>query len=366
MLPGVGIETHENQLIDEKQLMILRQKLQDIGIDGNSCLPGKNNGLICPRCKGGDSGEKSLSVKITPNGGAAAWICYRAKCGWKGATPGFVDVKKKSIAKVKQPTRIITEESLGLEPLCNELLAYFAGRMISGETLRRNSVMQKRSRNEIAIAFTYRRNRELVSCKYRYHTCKRFWQEVKTERIFYGLDDIKDASDIIIVEGEMDKLAMEEVGFINCVSVPDGAPGKLSNMPLPSEEEDTSYQYLWNCKDYTEKASRIILATDGDAPGQALAEELARRFGIERCWRVVWPKKNDMETFNDANEVLMHMGRDALRDVIDTAELYPVRGLLNFKDYNDEIDDYYHQSLSFDIGFSTGWNAPDEHLSGST
>ncbi|MFS8024223.1 putative DNA helicase [Helianthus anomalus] len=31
-----------------------------------------------------------------------------------------------------------------------------------------------------------------------------------------------------------------------------------------------------------ESASRIILATDGDAPGQALAEELSRRLGKER------------------------------------------------------------------------------------
>lgn len=30
------------------------------------------------------------------------------------------------------------------------------------------------------------------------------------------------------------------------------------------------------------QASRIILATDGDQPGQALAEELARRLGKER------------------------------------------------------------------------------------
>lgn len=75
------------------------------------------------------------------------------------------------------------------------------------------------------------------------------------------------------------------------------------------------------------KASRIILATDADPPGQALAEELARRLGKERClftlpfallcilflivkfywlyrcWRVRWPKKNDTESYKDANEV---------------------------------------------------------------
>ena len=34
---------------------------------------------------------------------------------------------------------------------------------------------------------------------------------------------------------------------------------------------------------------KIILATDNDGPGEALALELARRLGRERCWRVKWP-----------------------------------------------------------------------------
>ncbi|KAJ0016467.1 hypothetical protein Pint_11352 [Pistacia integerrima] len=66
---------------------------------------------------------------------------------------------------------------------------------------------------------------------------------------------------------------------------------------------DTKYQYLWNCKEYLKKASRIILATDGDLPGQALAEELARRLGKERCWRVKWPKSYEVNHFKDANKV---------------------------------------------------------------
>ena len=35
----------------------------------------------------------------------------------------------------------------------------------------------------------------------------------------------------------MDKLAMEEAGFRNCVSVPDGAPPKVSSKELPSHEQ---------------------------------------------------------------------------------------------------------------------------------
>ncbi|XP_019179216.1 PREDICTED: twinkle homolog protein, chloroplastic/mitochondrial-like [Ipomoea nil] len=72
---------------------------------------------------------------------------------------------------------------------------------------------------------------------------------------------------LLQVEGEMDKIAMEEAGFRNCVSVPDGAPASVSKKELPPEDQDTRYKYLWNCKEFFEKASRIILATDGDPPG---------------------------------------------------------------------------------------------------
>ncbi|KAL7211226.1 hypothetical protein ACSBR2_014160 [Camellia fascicularis] len=356
-------ETLEENGIDLAEMKVLRRKMEELGIDSNLCKPGQYNHLICPMCKGGDSGEKSLSLFITANGNSALWTCFRAKCGWRGNTGAYVNGNSTSgriahIPKVKQ-TREITEKSLDLEPPCSELCAYFAERMISGETLRRNAVMQRRYGDQIVIAFPYRRNGELVSCKYR-DINKKFWQEKDTEKIFYGLDDIKDSNDIIIVEGEMDKLAMEEAGFRNCVSVPDGAPASVSKKELPSEEQDTKYQYLWNCKEYLEKASRIILATDGDLPGQALAEELARRLGRERCWRVKWPKKNDVDHFKDANEVLMYMGPTILKEVIESAELYPIKGLFNFRDYFDEIDAYYYRTLGYELGVSTGWRGLNE------
>ncbi|RVX00491.1 Primase-like protein [Vitis vinifera] len=189
-----------------------------------------------------------------------------------------------------------------------QLITYFGERMISEKTLWRNAVMQLSGNQSgqliimSVIALTYRQNGRLVGCKYR-SMGKRFWQEKGTEKILYGLDDIQEANEIIIVEGEVDKLSVEEAGFCNCVSVPGGAPQKVSAKELPSLDKDTAYHYLWNCKEYLDKASRIILATDGDSPGQALAEELARRLGKERCWRVSWPKKEDSSCFKDANEV---------------------------------------------------------------
>ncbi|XXG74570.1 hypothetical protein AAC387_Pa07g3258 [Persea americana] len=360
----VHLQPHEGEKTDMDKLAVLKMKLEKAGIACGSCKPGQYSRMLCPQCGGGESRERSFSIFIREDGELAMWSCFRAKCGWRGHMRASVDGKGYSSleksSKGKKLHRVITEESLELQPLCDELIAYFAERMISGETLRRNAVMQRTCfGDQIFIAFTYRRNGQLISCKYR-GINKRFWQEKDTEKILYGVDDIKQASDIIIVEGEMDKLSMEEAGYFNCVSVPDGAPSKVSNKELPAEGEDTKYQYLWNCKEYVEKASRIILATDADAPGQALAEELARRLGRERCWRVKWPKKNDTDVCKDANEVLMFLGPEALREVIENAELYPIKGLFRFSDYFDEVDAYYHCSLGFEFGVSTGWMALNE------
>nr|CAD1834586.1 unnamed protein product [Ananas comosus var. bracteatus] len=336
----VYTETLKEKAGCEEQLVMLRRKLEDEGIPCSHCKPGQYSSLLCPKCKGGSSMERSLSVYIREDGGLALWKCFRGKCGWKGHAEPYGDVttqfiRERPSLKVKEH-RIINEEDLELEPLCKELIAYFGERMISEETLRRNAVMQRRCDNKIVIAFTYRRDGTLVSCKYR-EVSKKFWQ----------------------VEGEIDKLSMEEAGFRNCVSVPDGAPARVANK-VPDEEEDTKFQYLWNCRQYLDMASRIILATDADPPGQALAEELARRIGKERCWRVQWPQKNSAEVCKDANEVLMYLGPDALRRVIENAELYPIRGLFTFSHFFPEIDAYYNGCYGYEQGISSGWNNVDK------
>ncbi|KAL2484177.1 Twinkle-like protein [Forsythia ovata] len=268
----VDVENEEEE--ETSDLAKLKQKVEALGIKSDSCIPGLYDHLICPKCKGGRSMEKSLSFHISQNWKFAMWRCFRLECGWAGQV--FAD-NRKYFPGVRQHAKInfsrsLTEKSLRLEPLGDELLTYFAERMISNKTLEKNYVMQVAGDRKI-IAFTYRRNGLLVGCKYR-TVDKKFWQEKGTEKIFYGLDDIADADEIIIVEGEIDKLSMEEAGFLNCVSVPDGAPQTVSLTELPSSEKDSRFQYLWNCKDYLDKVSRIILATDGDIPGQALAEEL--------------------------------------------------------------------------------------------
>lgn len=71
---------------------------------------------------------------------------------------------------------------------------------------------------------------------------------------------------------------------------------------------------------------------------QALAEELARRLGRDRCWRVRWPSEPSPSANaanegpastgrKDANEVLLKDGPEALQALIQQAEAYPISGL---------------------------------------
>lgn len=349
----------------------VKEQLISKGILLKSYGPGTVRG-ICPECDGGSSGELSLAVTIPEEPGTPAiWICHRAKCGWKGSAwagplASSVGVKGNGAFKAAKVTKRpvlkkdYTAESLGLEVVQDKVLSYFKKRGLSEETVRQNNVAQHwANTTDLAIAFPYVQDGEILNCKFRDGN-KRFWQVKNAPKVLYGLDHIKDSREIVIVEGEFDKLAMYEAGIVNCVSVPDGAPAKVSGDELPPPNEDKKYEYLWNCKDYFKNATRIILATDADEPGQALAEELARRLGRERCWRVTWPEDESGKQCKDANEVLMSLGPDAVKDLIKSAELYPIRGLFNFQQFFREIDDYYYLRLGDERGVSTGWRGLDE------
>ncbi|RVW40892.1 Twinkle-like protein, chloroplastic/mitochondrial [Vitis vinifera] len=230
-------ENPEDTSNSSARLNVLKKKLEVIGFDTQMLKIGHYSHLTCPtgrqfgihtegeeevpkfavpckeKCKGGDSMEKSLSLFITLDGDYAVWVCHQGKCGWRGNIRAFVNDSSSygsyCVAKEGQDEWFSAS-------FWTEWMLFFSIRFI--------------------IAFTYRRNGVLVSCKYR-DVNKNFWQEKDTEKIFYGVDDIKEASDIIIVEGEIDKLSMEEAGFYNCVSVPDRAPPSVSTKVFESEEK---------------------------------------------------------------------------------------------------------------------------------
>lgn len=167
-------------------------------------------------------------------------------------------------------------------------------------------------------------------------------------KIFYGLNHLSEnAKQLIITEGELDALAYATVGVENVLSVPNGAPDKKpdENYVLDAEKDQVKFAYLWHSKELIEKADKIYLSTDGDLPGDYLAEELARRIGKAKCWRVTYP-----EGCKDANDVLIQHGEDALRECVAKAAPWPISGLNGANHYRDKVLDLYRNGPAKGVG----------------
>jgi twinkle protein len=132
-----------------------------------------------------------------------------------------------------------------------------------------------------------------------------------------------------------------------------------------------------------DSCERVILAGDSDGPGVLLADELARRIGREKCWRVSWPSGAQGSSdpgaaaaaaavavsgsgnealqpaaavvpgagaaaavpaelaqgsaCKDANEVLMKDGAQRLVAYLEAAEPLPIRGLFTFMQFWPQV-----------------------------
>jgi len=271
---------------------------------------------ICPKCSPTRKNSRERCLTTNEKG---VYICHH--CGFSG---------KKGVTNT--PPEIKLNGTI-----TDKLVAYFDKRCISKDILDRNKI----TLNGKWIQFPYLRKEEVVNIKYRSGN-KEFKQEAGREKIFYGLNDIENSEEVIIVEGEIDKLSLEMVGFTNCVSVPDGAP------PTNAKSYHSKFNFIKTCEKYFENVKKIILAVDNDAPGKILEAELARRFGHERCYRVTWP-----EGCKDANEVLIK-NDFTLISCIENAKPMPIAGVFTVDDIKQDIITAYEDGLSLK-GKSTGW-----------
>lgn len=239
------------------------------------------------------------------------------------------------------------------------IIDYFAGRGITKATVESAQIGLKQTfipgvGSASAIAFPFRRVKDgpVVNLKYRTRE-KKFAQEKGGEQIFFGLDRLVPGEQVVITEGEIDALSLTEAGVENALSVPGGAPSKISEGGVINPKEDGKFSYVWDAKDALSGYKRIILAVDNDGPGYALQEELARRFGRERCYLVSWP-----EPCKDANEVLTTWGADVVSAAVDAAKPYPIKSLFAASTYKDELISLYRDGRS--RGLKIGYPALDE------
>lgn len=207
--------------------------------------------------------------------------------------------------------------------LTNDHLKWLESRMISQGTLNKMKVysdiiylpqIQKESN---AVCFPFFLDEKLINIKSR-DIEKHFALSKNAELIFYNINALKNSKEIIITEGEIDCLSYIQVGFDNCISVPNGASAR--NM-----------EYLDNYFDLFDKIEKIYIATDNDIAGIELREELIRRFGQERCLIV------NFKECKDANEYLCKKGGLELANTIKEAIEVPVEGIINLNSCYDDI-----------------------------
>ena len=203
--------------------------------------------------------------------------------------------------------------------------------------------MPQTQKEENVIEFNYYIGGELTNIKYR-DGRKNFKLYKGAEKVFYNIDSIVGHNYCVIVEGEMDVLALHEAGIENAISVPNGATLNHNNLG-----------YLDNCIDYFVDMDKVIIAVDNDTPGEALRQELVRRLGAEVCYLV------DFGERKDSNEVLMEDGIEALTSIITSAKQVPLENVTTLKDVELDVIDFVENG--FKPGYQIGLDNFDDVFS---
>jgi len=277
----------------------------------------------CPAC----SGERKKQN--------AKPFSYNAKTGLGHCQHCGKSFYKKTENAHKSFIRPLWENTTNLS---DKVLEWFLSRNIGQETLLSMKVtdgvewMPHKHAEMNVIKFNYFRDGNLINIKFRSGD-KGFKLVKDAEKIFYNLDGIKGQKEVYIVEGEMDCLTFVQNGIKNVVSVPNGATKGQNNL-----------SYLDNSWKYFESVEKVYIATDHDENGENLANELARRIGVEKCYRM------DLSPYKDANEQYCKSGK------LDLSRFkpFPITGVYSVSDHWDSFLNLLRN------GFPVGWKPRGE------
>lgn len=307
-----------------------------------------HNRIPCPACSKDrkKSHVKSMGISVEDN--RVIYQCFH--CGISGAIrqDRFMyqvkELSSKNIKPIDPPTSVKPEivekflKSRGIDPQKVQDYPIVGGTKWFGE-------LQKETE---AIGFLYGDSKAPSAIKWRSCVDKAFTQQ-GAARSFFGLNQLPvGTKELVICEGEMDVLALAAAG-IPAIGCPNGAPQKISDRKV-DPADDGKYSFVWDARELIESADRIIFCPDADEPGQALVEELARRIGRAKCWKVTLPEK-------DANETLQKHGAEALAEAVLAAKPLPLEGVYLPEDFEAQILSLYEDGVV--AGASTGLDTLD-------
>lgn len=171
-------------------------------------------------------------------------------------------------------------------------------------------------RNKGWIAFPYFEDDKVVLIKYRSVIQKITARQPGMKTTLFGLESIDPFEPIVVVEGEPDRIIMEQAGF-RSVALP------MSGFTLTPE-----------LRDALECADGIILAGDCDqGPGIKAMERLKQDFG-DKAILVKWPDgyKDANETFIRCNKMDVNAFKDHFNELIARSKSQPMPGVYGLAD----------------------------------
>lgn len=286
-----------------------RSHLNEWKQQGSEIIP-----KYCPFCNGGTHHDKYSFALNVDN---LTFNCKRGSCGRQGTFSQLCREfgeesdrreeyeTRKPLPKVyKKPETVISQAQKKVED-------YLRLRGFTKDTWERRGVGESGGN----IVFPYLENGQAVMMKFRKpekYTSdgQKSWREAGGKPVLWGMDSCSPDKPLVIVEGEMDALTLDECGVQNVVSVPSGA---------------NDLTWIENCWEWLEKFKQIIIWGDNDEPGRKMVRDIVSRLGDWRCSIV------DSE-HKDANISLFKIGKEKTAEAVRSAKPIPVNGLIDLAD----------------------------------
>lgn len=291
---------------------------------------GRSSGQIktfCPNCRDRRTNktDKSLSCNLE----TGMFHCHY--CNFSGNASERENQWQNTPIKRQKPVYRRPTHT-GKKLISDRAKEWFKSRKISEGTLEKMKIteglefMPQKGKEVNTVQFNYYLNGELVNTKFR--TGDKCFKLVSgAELIPYNIDAIKDTATCVITEGEFDTLSFVECGRMDVVSVPNGANANLTYMDDFIES-------------HFENKDTIFIASDTDAKGILLRDELIRRLGVERCRIVEYG-----EGCKDANEHLIKYGKESLLQCLENAPEPKVEGIFTVSDFENALNALYENGM---------------------
>lgn len=285
----------------------------------------------CPYCKPRATRGNVRTFSINLKTGQ--FKCLRASCGISGnmvtlskdfdfSLGNEVDEyyrPKKRYKRLKQP-----KEAIKPKP---EAIQYLESRGISEEVAKKYEITVQTSHPNILVFPFYDEKGVLQFVKYRKtdfdkeKDANKEWCEASTKPILFGMKQCDDSFDtLVMVEGQLDSLAVATAEIPNAVSVPTGAKG---------------FTWIPYCWDWLCKWKKIIVFGDFEKGSISLLDELAKRLKD----RVEHVREDNYKDCKDANEILLKYGAQQVRKCVEESVKLPIDNVIDLADVK-ELDPY--------------------------